>query len=256
MEVQLPYRTGQQSTAKNISSAADAGAGPDDRGQAPGAEGEGLGNRQDDQSADTGEGREESATARVRRILIQPLAQLARPRGVSAGQHADNLDRLARKLRHMDEAGLRGLLELCLGHQGRIAVAKGGAVPVCPLDGVILAWAYALQAPPVNVSDYPASVLRSAMGRRAADMGFGVELLRMARRHGPPPGAYSLTQLREEAEDNRRRRAVLREEADAGNRLPPNRAAWLQAWHDDALIVERLIAEGDERREAKSGEAA
>jgi hypothetical protein len=100
------------------------------------------------------EGRTESATARVRRILIEPLSGLARPKGLQAGQHADNLDRLARKLRHMDELGLRALLDLCLGQSGLVAVPRR-AVPVCPRDAVILAWAYALQAPPTGQSDYP-----------------------------------------------------------------------------------------------------
>ena len=200
-------------------------------------------------------GQPESKTARARRLLIDPLSALARPRRVSAEQHRDNLDRLARKLSYMEEAALRGLAELCLAHAGQVSQSKSGAGPVCPVDAVILAWAYGLQAPPIGQSDYPASVMRSAMGRRAHDAGYGVELLRMARRYGPPPGAYSLTQLRDEAEGNRRRRAALREAVGAGSRLNPDQDRWLKQYHDDALMVEQLIAEGDERREAK-GEAA
>jgi hypothetical protein len=196
------------------------------------------------------EGPVESATARVRRILIDPLRDLARPKGLLAGQHADNLDRLARKLRHMDEAGLSALLDLCLAQAGGPAVQRRAA-PVCPHDAVILAWAYALQAPPTGQSDYPASVMRSQMGRRAHDLGYGVELYRMACRLGPPPGAYTVTQLKDEAVENRRRRAVCREAVANGERLTPQRQAWLDQYHRDALTVEQLIAEGDERREAK-----
>jgi hypothetical protein len=196
------------------------------------------------------EGQTEGATARVRRILIEPLSGLARPKGLQAGQHADNLDRLARKLRHMDEAGLRALLDLCLGQSGLVAVPRRAA-PVCPRDAVILAWAYALQAPPTGQSDYPASVMRSQMGRRAHDLGYGVELYRMACRLGPPPGAYSITQLKDEATENVRRRKVCREAVEAGERLDPKRQAWLDQYHRDALTVEQLIAEGDERREAR-----
>lgn len=201
-----------------------------------------------------GEGRAESGTARVRRILIQPLAGLARPKGVAAALHADSLDRLAGKLSYMDEAPLRGLAELCLGFAGKAGQAAR-VVPACPNEGLILAWAYALQAPPIGQSDYPASVMRSLMGRRAHDGGFGVELLRMARRYGPPPQSYVLTRLRDEADENRRRRAALRAEIEAGNRLSPDQQRWLDDWHRDAELVERLIAEGDERRDAK-GEAA
>jgi hypothetical protein len=193
----------------------------------------------------------ESGTARARRLLIEPLSGLARPRRVSAEQHAENLARLARKLSYMDEAALRGLAELCLAHAGQVARSKGAVAPVCPEPGMIQSWAFALQAPPIGQSDYPASVMRSAMGRRAHDQGFGVELLRMARRYGPPPQAYTLTRLRDEADENRRRRAALRAEIEAGNRLAPEQARWLEAWHADAALVEQLIAEGDERREAR-----
>lgn len=244
MEVQLPYRTEQYSKAENISSSA--GAGREAPATAPVVTGEGLGNGQG------GEGTE-SDLARVRRVLIQPLSGLARPRGVQAGKHADNLERLARKLRHMDEAGLGALRDLCLGQAGFPAVQKR-SVPVCPNEGVILSWAYALQPPPVGQSDYPASVMRSAMGRRAHDMGYGVELYRMACRLGPPPQAYSITKLKDEAEENRRRRAVCRATVEAGGRLEPNRQAWLDAWHRDALMVEQLIAEGDERRAARQAD--
>lgn len=196
----------------------------------------------------------ESGTARARRILIDPLSHLARPRRVAEAQHRDNLDRLAKKLSYMTEAGLRGLAELCLGFAGT-AGKQARVTPTCPNDGLILAWAYGLEAPPVQTSDYPASVLRSAMGRRAHDGGAGVELLRMARRFGPPPTSYSMVALREEAESNRRRRTALREAVASGAALTPDQDRWLKAWHDDALLVEQLVAEGDERRIAK-GEAA
>lgn len=189
----------------------------------------------------------ETATGRVRRILIQPLAGLARPKGVLAGQHAENMERLARKLAYMTGDGLSGLRDLCLGQAGLLAVPKR-AVPVCPVDGVILSWAYALEAPPIGQSDYAASVMRSSMGRRAHDLGFGVELLRMARRLGPPPGRYLVVQLQDEAKENRLRRKGLRRAIEAGEYVPQNRRDWLDAWYADALVVERLIAEGDERR--------
>lgn len=201
----------------------------------------------------------ESGTARARRILIEPLQGLARPRGVADGTHRDKLDKLARKLSYMDAQHLKGLAELCLAHAGQVALSKGLATPACPDPALVLAWALALQAPPVLASDYPASVMRSAMGRRAHDNGYGVELLRIARRHGPPPGAYSLVKLKDEAEANRRRRVALRQQVEAGAPLTADQDRWLKAWHDDALAVEQLVAEGDERRAARAaaeGEAA
>lgn len=211
---------------------------------------------EDDQSGTEGAGPVESGTAMARRLLIEPLSGLPRPRRVAEAQHRENLDRLAKKLSYMTEGGLRGLVELCLGFAGTAGL-KGRVTPTCPADGLILAWGYALEAPPVQRSDYPASVLRSAMGRRCHDGGMGVELLRMARRYGPPPQSYSLIALRDEADENRRRRTALREALAAGSPLSPDQDRWLKAWHDDALIVEQLVAEGDERRAAREeGEAA
>ncbi len=212
--------------------------------------------------AERGEGESgaapESGAARVRRILIEPLLGLARPRKITEAQHRDNLDRLARKLDYMDEDRLRGLAEFCLQFAGTAGI-KARLTPHCPADGLILAWAYGLQAPPVRRSDYFASVLRSVMGRRCYDGGMGVELLRMCRRLGPPPTSYSMTLMRDEAAENRRRRDVLRRAVEAGEPVSRDSSDWLQAWHDDALLVEQLVAEGDDRRAAKAagmGEAA
>ena len=66
----------------------------------------------------------ESGTARARRLLVGPMAGLARPRGVAAAVHADELDRLARKLSYMDGAGLSGLCDLVLHHAGAVALPK------------------------------------------------------------------------------------------------------------------------------------
>lgn len=206
----------------------------------------------DGSAPDAGEaGTGESGAARVRRILIEPLSGLARPRRVSEAQHRENLDRLARKLDYMDEGQLRGLVEECLGFAGKAGL-KARVVPQCPPDGLILSWAYALQPPPVRRSDYFASVLRSVMGRRCYDSGMGVELLRMCRRFGPPPQAYSMVQMRDEAAENRRRRDALRRAVEAGQVLTPDQDSWLKGWHEDAQVVAELVAQGDDRRAAKA----
>lgn len=242
----MPYRTEQNSKAENstLSTGAD---GAKTTGEAQAEAG------QCDEAGKAGEGAgtAESGAARVRRILIEPLSGLARPRRVSEAQHRDNLDRLARKLSYMDEPQLRGLAEFCLGFAGA-AGTRARVVPQCPADGLILSWAYGLQPPPVRRSDYFASVLRSVMGRRCYDSGMGVELLRMCRRFGPPPQAYSMVQMRDEAAENRRRRDALRRAVEAGQALSPDQDRWLKGWHEDAQVVAELVAEGDDRRAAKA----
>lgn len=192
----------------------------------------------------------ETGAARVRRVLIGPLSGLQRPRGVTEAEWRAGFDKVVGKLSYMSEAGLAGLVDLVLGQSGVFARAKV-VRPVCPHPSEVIAWAVALELPPVEQSDYAASVVRSVMGRRAYDGGYGVELLRHARKFGPPPGSYSVTRLQDEARQNARRRADLRAQAEGGRSLDPVHARWLEAWHADAALVERLIAEGDERRAAR-----
>ncbi len=120
----------------------------------------------------------------------------------------------------MSRQNLRGLCEMALKQ------ARG----VWPEPALLLSWAYGLEQPPPQRSDYVASLLRSAAGREARDGGYLVELMRMARRLGPPPGRYMISKLREEAADNARRRAGLRQMLERGSSLRREDHAWLEAY--------------------------
>jgi hypothetical protein len=172
--------------------------------------------------------------ALVRELLTGPLSALRRPRGVSAAVHEAALEKLTSKLAYLGPQALAGLTEVALRHAGTTAV------PTCPDPAIVLAWAYALQCPPPRDSDYAASLIRSALGRQAMDEGWVVPLLRIARRLGPPPGRYSILQLKDQAEDDRRRRREIAGLIDSGEAGSESRA-WLDRWHRDLAECEALL---------------
>ncbi|SMO63949.1 hypothetical protein [Paracoccus laeviglucosivorans] len=172
------------------------------------------------------------AKARVDVLLIQPLAGLGykRKRGASANAQDEMLDRLRGRLAYMTDANLRGMVDLILRH-----AVKGQ----WPDEGLIRAWAYTLQCPPPRDCDYAMSLIRSAMGRAARDEGWAVELFQIAKRIGPPPGRYIIAQLKDEAEQNRRRRIVISENIQAGLASDADKA-WLAEWHQDMADIEAI----------------
>ncbi|MDB6177923.1 hypothetical protein PAF17_10465 [Paracoccus sp. Z330] len=170
------------------------------------------------------------AKARVDALLMQPLAGLARKRGISAEAHEKSLERLRSFLTYMSDTNLSGLVDLIARH-----AAKG----VWPEEGLVRAWAMTLQVPPPRDCAYARSLIRSAMGRRAMEEGWAVELFQVARRLGPPPGKYIIANLKRDAEEHRHRRRVIRENIEAG--LATNdEKAWLEGWHADLAEVEAI----------------
>jgi hypothetical protein len=150
----------------------------------------------------------ETGKARVARILIDPLVRggMSKSPKQNAGDHAEMLDRLAIKLAYLPEQRLRGLNEFC------IRMARGRRYDIWPKEQHVLNWAYRLQPPPADWSEYVCSILRSAMGRRALDEGYHVELFETANRWGPPPTKYDISKMKWQAEENRSKRArVVRE---------------------------------------------
>ncbi|PKP67932.1 MAG: hypothetical protein CVT83_07600, partial [Alphaproteobacteria bacterium HGW-Alphaproteobacteria-5] len=125
---------------------------------------------------------------------------------------------------------LRGLGELIL----RQAV-KGQ----WPEEAMIIHWAYGLQFPPPRDNSYVVSLMRSALGRRARDEGWAVELFRVARRLGPPPGRYVQSQLIREGELSRARLRSVREAIEGRDASPENRQ-WLADYHADLAEVEAI----------------
>lgn len=179
---------------------------------------------------------EPTGRALVKAVLIEPLVRdgMKRPKGTNAEDHDKGLGRLAERLAYLPREQLEGLRPLIVRHSGGKA---GGQWP----DLVMIEkWAYAIQPPPPREHTYAQSLIRSAMGRQAMDEGWVVELYRTALRFGPPPARYVISQLRQEAEDNRRRRERAKE-WNAVGRATPAEAEWLAAWHRDYQMCAAII---------------
>lgn len=179
--------------------------------------------------------------ARVERLLIAPLAGLARKRGVGAEAHDKMLHRLRRRLAYMSDANLRGMVDLILRHAGK------GAWPDAAL---IETWALNLQVPPPSDEEwtYPRRLMRSSLARKAMEEGWVVELYRVAKRLGPPPQQYIIRELKEAAEKSLHRRKVISENIRAGIASDDDRR-WLDYWHREMREIEAIQSASDAESE-------
>ncbi|MDN5567697.1 MAG: hypothetical protein L0G27_02915 [Paracoccus sp. (in: a-proteobacteria)] len=180
------------------------------------------------------------ARARVEMLLMQPLAGLARKRGTSAEAHDKAMVRLRDWLTYMSDNNLRAMVDLIARH-----AAKG----VWPEEGLIRSWAMTIQCPPPRDSAYAQSLIRSAMGRQAMSEGWAGELFQIAKRLGPPPGKYIITRLKQDADSNRHKRRVIRENIEAGRATLAERQ-WLTVWHEDLAEIEAIQSAVSEEGDA------
>ena len=182
-----------------------------------------------------------SGRALVREVLVAGLTGWQRPRKVNAAGFVAMVDRLCDRLAYLDHAALSGLLDLIQRHAGAVPPA----VPRWPDAGVIEAWASVMWPRPVTDRDgYVRSLLRSRMGRDARDGGWLVELMRHARRAGPPPLSYSLHRLRDAAADARRRRDRMTERPE---QVTGEERGWWAVYEADLARALALVAEGEGR---------
>lgn len=202
-----------------------------------------------DQDGDTPQA---AGRARVRDLLIAGLAGWDRPRRMTAAEFERMQDRLVERLAYLSPAALAGLVDLI---QSRgVAGLRPGAVPRWPDQGVIEAWAVAMEPRPAfDHASYAASILRSRMGQDARAGGYVVELYRMCLRHGPPPQAYVLAKLRDAGREAARRRQFMVERPD---RAGDEDHRWWAAYEADLKNAMALVEAGQAARGAGKGVAA
>jgi len=190
----------------------------------------------------------ESGRVRVRRVLVSGLQAdgLVRARGVTVAAHEAGIDRLCDKLAYLDEPLLIVLRDSVL------RLAEGALRHQWPAFASVWNIAVRLQPPPDRETTIMTTWLVSRAGPAARSAGYLVELYEWLRRHGVPPTEYALSQLRVEADDNRRLRARL-ERAVAADRASAGDRAWLEAYQRTESHCEALLAEGEARRAAAAG---
>jgi hypothetical protein len=194
--------------------------------------------------------------AKVRALLIAPLeaAGLQRPKGKGhdVATHDAMLDRLQDRLAYLDPALLAVLVDVVIG------LADGPARNIWPAFATILNNAHRLQRPPDTDLPIVTSWLVSVEGPRAEAGGYLVELHSFLRKHGRPPSAFDMAEIRERAAENVRRRVRVAEWIDAG--LTAGRAEdvdWLRAYDERLAYCRDLVRQGVAKRAAmQRGEMA
>jgi len=153
---------------------------------------------------------------RVSDLLIKPLVKrgLVRKRSHSEAHHLDFLESLQARLAYMAADRLAALAEVIECH------AEGARKNVWPSEVSIMNWARRLQIPPSSESRLVRSYLQSAAGRAARDQGYLVELFFHLRKFGAPPNDYSLGQIRDQADFNKRRFDAVRRDIEDDRASP------------------------------------
>lgn len=176
---------------------------------------------------------------RVRRCLIDPLQArgMVRRAGVTLADHAEWLDSLAARLAYMTEGNLAVLAEAVQRHAG------GKARNRWPRDVTICNFAADIQRPPATVSRLVRSMLASVMGQAALAGGYHLELMEWLRDQGRKPGAFDLSRMKQDAEENRRKAKVIRHRCARGL-ADVAEQGWL-VWYDgQSARAEQLIRDG------------
>lgn len=164
---------------------------------------------------------------RVRMNLIDPLVGrgMVRKRGQKVEAHDKFLASLEARLAYMAEDRLQALAEVVERH------ASGPQKNVWPAEVSIMNWAWRLQEVPASESRLVRSYLQSDAGDAARSGGYLVELFVYLRRYGAPPNDYAMKCIREESEDNQRKRAVIERKREEG-RASPRELSWVQGYMD------------------------
>lgn len=180
--------------------------------------------------------------ARVVECFIQPLtrAGMARRHRQSEAALSDMLDRLANRLAYMTAENLAALVEVVERY------ASGKDRSGWPPEVSICNWARDLQSPPASESRLVRSYLQSGAGDAAAVGGYLVELFAYLKKFGAPPNEYACATIRQEAEDNSRRRAQIAREHEQGTASPRD-LAWLQGYMDARRRCLDIISAKQER---------
>lgn len=159
---------------------------------------------------------------RVRTILIDGLLQrgLAKPGSLTKEQFEAMIGGLCAKLAYMTEINLAALEEECAANPG------GRDKDRFPIANDILARAGRIQPPADDASPLIRAVFAAQLGRDALIGGWAPELLADLRQHRRWPGAFAVTQLKEQARDAIRRLEELDRVLSRGDDLRPEEARW------------------------------
>lgn len=182
---------------------------------------------------------------RVRDILVEGLLKrgLAKPSRLTKDQFEASVDDLCKRLAYMTPANLAALQEVAAARPG------GKLRDQMPIANAILDMASDIQAPPEDASPLIRAVFAAALGSDALAGGWAPELLAELRRNRRWPNAWTVTQIKTEAEANVRQLRALEGRLARGEDLGPTEAAW----RDRRVAMLRRCQEIAELAEQESG---
>ena len=139
-----------------------------------------------------------SGEKRVREILVEGLLKrgLAKPSRLTKDQFEASVDDLCKRLAYMTTANLEALQEVAAARPG------GKLRDQMPIANAILDMASDIQAPPEDASPLIRAVFASALGADALAGGWAPELLGELRRNRRWPNAWTVSQIKTDAEPN------------------------------------------------------
>lgn len=145
--------------------------------------------------------------ARVRLKLIEPLERLGlcRPSHQKAAEYADFLADIEARLAYMSGDGLAALAD---------QIERMAAGDKWPKPVFIFKWARRIEEPPASDSRLVRSYLKS-QGRRAISEGCLVRLY-LALKQGGVPNDFIWRRIREQSQDDARRRVLIAERRARG----------------------------------------
>ncbi|WP_118135178.1 hypothetical protein [Oceanicella sp. SM1341] len=176
--------------------------------------------------------------AAVRELVIDRLngAGFQRPTGTTVDGHRAELERIAAKLAYLDRADLATLAE------GLMTMGEGKAGDRWPREVRVVKFAHTISAPPPGFDRKVTSFMACAVGRRAQAEGWAGPLLSALVKPGPPPTSdYALSQLREQAAEDRRRLQIIEERIAAGQVLSEDDARFRSFWDRREKTAAQLV---------------
>ena len=155
---------------------------------------------------------------RVQQVLIDPLEDLglAKPSTMVKAQFEEMKRKLCQKLAYMTTEGLVELRGWCEDHPG----GKDG--DRFPIALKILKKAPEIEVPDTGPSPLILRIFRSDLGREALAKGYAPELLAYVRKAREWPGMWTLSKIKDEADNPARRLADVEMRMARGDEMSPD----------------------------------
>ncbi|MCB5412455.1 hypothetical protein [Pseudogemmobacter faecipullorum] len=186
-----------------------------------------------------------SGRERARALFVERIASsgVIPYKKQTLAAHLETLRHVGDYAAHLAEESLVTLADEVLSAAAR---AKG----VCPSEMVMRAMVDGKEPRPFEMAPIVTNWLASIEGPKAEAGAYEAQLFRHLRNHPRPVLPHDLTLVRQQADSDRRREAVVRERIENGGASEEERG-WLAALVEDRRRARAIIQAGDAARREK-----